>query len=534
VNTIYSALFVDFDNMYSRLKETCGKDVAEKFALQPICWLEWLCNDLPLAHFGYDNSIRRILIRKCYLNPGVYGQYRPYFTKTGFEVVDCPQLTNEGKTSTDIHIVMDIMDALQHPSQFDEFILLSADADFTPVLLRVRQHKRMSIVIAAGYSSPAYRSACDYLPPLELFVQEALRMGPVEDLEKPYSPPVTTPDAVLEELASVILQELNTVDIVYDHELPRLYKRVSKFRESTNWLGYYSLRSLTRAIVDRSPELEIYEDRQMGSWGVQRNGNIDVTLRSTSKPDGPIQKPAAGAPLVDERRENFKNRITQAIIEYVRLSPKPVTMAQLASLVKDRFADELRGYDNWLGVGSFKALLRELDLGGLEINNTVPGYVYDPRRHPSPVTISYVNPITEEFMRRYPEIEPIAAKIHQLTDMPYLLPEHYALLFQQIVRTVKESGFHLSTTTRIVRDRCVERGAPVARAHVNFVVIGLNYAGLQLGDPDAQLTPAVLAEYLYKNTLNLCQAAQFTLLSEEESLARAWLMGALEETSPIE
>lgn len=41
---------------------------------------------------------------------------------------------SEGKTSTDIHMVLDIIDLLQHETHYDEFIVFSADADFTPVL----------------------------------------------------------------------------------------------------------------------------------------------------------------------------------------------------------------------------------------------------------------------------------------------------------------------------------------------------------------------------------------------------------------
>jgi uncharacterized LabA/DUF88 family protein len=53
-------------------------------------------------------------------------------------VVDCPPLTQRGKTSADVYMVMDVLDALEHKTEFDEFIILSSDADFTPVLLRLR------------------------------------------------------------------------------------------------------------------------------------------------------------------------------------------------------------------------------------------------------------------------------------------------------------------------------------------------------------------------------------------------------------
>ena len=49
----------------------------------------------------------------------------------GFEIVDCPPLTAQLKNSSDIRIVMDVRDYLTHETYFDEFIILSGDADFT-------------------------------------------------------------------------------------------------------------------------------------------------------------------------------------------------------------------------------------------------------------------------------------------------------------------------------------------------------------------------------------------------------------------
>ena len=43
-------------------------------------------------------------------------------------------------------MVIDTIDALDHPAGYDEFVLLSADADLTPVLLRLRAHNRNTVV----------------------------------------------------------------------------------------------------------------------------------------------------------------------------------------------------------------------------------------------------------------------------------------------------------------------------------------------------------------------------------------------------
>jgi hypothetical protein len=58
-------------------------------------------------------------------------------------------------------MVLDILDALAHPAHYDEFVVASADADFTPVMLRLRAHDRLTTIVTAGPTAAAYLSVCD-------------------------------------------------------------------------------------------------------------------------------------------------------------------------------------------------------------------------------------------------------------------------------------------------------------------------------------------------------------------------------------
>ena len=173
-----TALFVDFDNIYLGLQRE-DPVAAEQFATDPTRWLRWLQDKLrgDARRRGIRRK-RKILFRRCYLNPSQFGRFRPYFTRSAFEVVDCPPLTSGGKTSADIHMVMDILDTLGHPTRFDEFILLSGDADFTPVLLRLSKHDRRSAILAIGPASVAYKAACDLLIDQDTFLEEAIGATP--------------------------------------------------------------------------------------------------------------------------------------------------------------------------------------------------------------------------------------------------------------------------------------------------------------------------------------------------------------------
>jgi hypothetical protein len=169
---VFSALYVDFDNIYTRLYEQ-DLNLARTFATNPQRWMRWLEGHALRMMYG-DGVRRRILKRCCYLNPIRYHEFRPYFIRSAFQVVDCPPLTNYGKTSADIHLVMDCMDALAHPTRFDEIIILSGDADFTPLLLRIQEHARRSLVLSVGYTSPAYAAACSWRIREDWFMSQAL------------------------------------------------------------------------------------------------------------------------------------------------------------------------------------------------------------------------------------------------------------------------------------------------------------------------------------------------------------------------
>lgn len=171
-----SALFVDFDNVFSQLRQL-QPEAAERFARHPSEWIGWLTGSLALPEPHEEGERRRLLVRRCYLNPNWYQAYRHAFLRAGFEIVDCPPVTSQGKTSTDIHMVLDIVDLLQHETRCDEFIVFSADADFTPVLRKLRRYDRRTTVLAIGFPSAAYQASADLLIDERLFLCEALGLG---------------------------------------------------------------------------------------------------------------------------------------------------------------------------------------------------------------------------------------------------------------------------------------------------------------------------------------------------------------------
>lgn len=149
-------MFVDFDNVFTGL-QALDPLAAKRFAEDPKHWAD------ALSGGSSGEDARRFLIRNCYLNPVVYSKYRTYWTRAGFRVIDCPSLTQRGKSSTDINLVLDAMDALSGNVGIEEFFIASADADFTSLIQRFRAADRMTTVIAAGAVAFAYREMADHV-----------------------------------------------------------------------------------------------------------------------------------------------------------------------------------------------------------------------------------------------------------------------------------------------------------------------------------------------------------------------------------
>lgn len=173
---VLSTVFVDYDNIYLSLKRK-NEEAAKRFAKDAALWLREIeSGRLITPTHGQDFSAgrRRIVMSRCYGNPvprrnatdnstdmNSFPFVRHHFLRAGFEVVDCPPLTAQLKNSADIRMVMDVRDVLNHETRFDEFILLSGDADFTPVLHRLRAHARRTVVFANDHTAQPYTAISD-------------------------------------------------------------------------------------------------------------------------------------------------------------------------------------------------------------------------------------------------------------------------------------------------------------------------------------------------------------------------------------
>jgi hypothetical protein len=507
-----SALFVDFDNIYLGLRQL-DEDAAEKFASNPAHWLKWLEEGMPgLADQGKTSEKRDILIRQCYLNPRGFQQYRPYFTRSAFSVVDCPSLTSQGKNSADIYMVMDILDTLTHPTHFDEFIILSGDTDFMPVMLRLREYDRRTTILSAGPAAAAFLAAANLIISEDVFIEHALDVGGEEGRKSNGGATVTstaTPE-LLDAIAEKLYAEASANGEILATFLPKLYRNFPEFRRDSNWLGFFSLRALTTHLCQRNPNLRITEG---DPW------RVTVALPRSRKKSA---RQSNGKSAYNSNEDKLRRRIVDLVRRMVADSSEPILMGRAAQEVINRTGKQVLE-SHWAGAGTFKNLLQSEENLGIEIaTSPSPGYLYDPERH--------ALPREDEMARKEEDVPPKLAefskRISRITGAPNLTPRQYAMLFTAMAEDLKEHTYHLTSTSKAVRDRVIEWGEAISRANINNVLKGVAYAKHRFSKRD---TPQSLARVYRSYLLSRCEDAELELSREEKRLLREWIEGGLRD-----
>ncbi|SPA36244.1 conserved hypothetical protein [Cupriavidus taiwanensis] len=490
-----SALFVDFDNVYSglrRLDPAC----ADRFARQPAQWMEWLIGSLELPDHTPEGARRRVLVRRCYLNPQAYQRFRPSFNLSGFEIVDCPALTSEGKTSTDIHMVLDIVELLQHEAKYDEFIVFSADADFTPVLRKLRRWDRRTTVLAIGFPSAAYRASADLLIDQDDFVRNALRND--DDAEvRPTPPELKTPPAEAAENAFRLMRQT-----VAESQGPVPLSRLASLilskvdgMDASSWAGFGSFRGLLES--KGMLPLEVCWD----GGGYVR----DPKRHAASAPAGR----QTGA-----ERDTLVNAATNLVKSEVAKARQPIQCGTLANVIIQRHPQLAA---DWNGKGTFRKFAESLDVLPAVFDWSVSGGLASDPTRVTPVQQS------QEDWGEARQLYSSARMIHEVTGTPLLPPTKYQVLLGFIEADSVAHPFHLMETGKRVRDLCKAAGTPISRSDINYVLRGLLFRGHSFDDGPNDA--AILGRRLVDNVKSLCLREQMELDEVTVAEIESWLGG---------
>jgi hypothetical protein len=488
-----SALFVDYDNVYLSLKRR-SEEAAARFAQAPANWLQALVSDrFVRRETGTPAPRRRLVVNRVYGNPvprrsGREGPNDPnsfifvrhHFIRAGFEVIDCPPLTAQLKNGSDIRMAIDVRDMIEHRTRFDEFILLSGDADFTPVLHRLREYDRQVVIYSNDHTAQPYAALCD---------------GRVEETD------------FTEFLLSDALPAPDWED------------RGALARDAGH------AEAAARAVGQAVHQALGHDTSGAASAMAEPAGQ-------SARSGGQAEEPAIRA-LMDDFRQ-IANEILNLVIQAVREAEKPVPIAYLANRAMKELGHAKTVGTNWAGCGGFLNFLSRNLPDDLRLSEAPPHSVYDPARHEiegsaeeeqrqSGLQRASAPAATGAGGNRLSDLQNSITRIYEASKAPPLPPSEYQLLFHLIAAEVSEHGYQPGRTVDALQARAEENGVRFAQQDVSFVVSAVDDVDPWL---EHSRTPGAIARAYREVILSRCRKAGLELTDDEHQLIEVWFGAA--------
>lgn len=515
-----TTVFVDYDNVYLSLKRK-SEEAAKRFSKDAARWIKEIeSGRLMTSTNGPEmTDPRRIVINRCYGNPvprrnqgdnstdmSSFPFVRHHFLRAGFEVIDCPPLTAQLKNSADIRMVMDVRDILTHDTHFDEFVILSGDADFTPVLHRLRSHARRTIVYSNDNTAAPYTAICDAEireSDFLAFLLEGKLPGRANaEIEDHTAEPQTQslPSAAsIETVRREILTEVITTVREADQPVP------------------------LEALADRAVRMLGYDKTVGSAWG------------------------GIGS---------FRDLLTKGLPEEIRLSNQPPYCVYDATRVVQN--DARNRPEPQLEARRPEPLrsepLRPEPLGGQSLQRNLPPFLGGDQPAPTQRTAvpqsgppgpmqqrGPLAPAQSEALsgqpgplhsQQQPQSQPAArpaegataiqqsiARIHEASQAPTLSPPDYRALFDIMAQEIGTNGPAGAQTLANIVKRSQETGIDVRRDDVRFVLDVVS-------EPDPWFSQGVSASLFASRFRNFvvarCRSQGLNLSADELDLIEAW------------
>lgn len=499
----------------------------------------------------YGNPIPRRSGREGAGDPTSFAYVRHNFMRAGLEIVDCPHLTSQFKNSSDIRIACDVRDYLDHSTHFNEFIILSGDADFTPVLLSLRSHNRQTVIYTNDYTSPYYKAFSDGRIREEDLIRcvmqpEAAQTDDHPAMEQQHrrAPSIEAP---MQQRMPMLEQPQRGHALELPQRMPSLEHPQQRGPSLEPQQRIPSLEPQPRI-----PSLEpLAPQRQPTPAQVTRPTPATVTAvaDASRKRRGAGSTDAAIQSLIDD----FKligNEILELVLDVVDNSEKPVPLAYLADRAQKALGHPKTIGTNWAGSGGFLNFLQQNLPEALRLSDKPPHFVYNPSKHRLREEIVTLEPQQQPQQQQpaQPAPHPVAAqpapetlparprepgtgggrladlqrsitRIYEACQAPPLPPSEYQLLFTLIASEVRENGFAPNRSSEAVVKRAAEAGLKLGTKDVAFVIDAVDEL-----DPWLEHTrsPAAVARAYRDYVLARCTQAGVDLTEDERQLIQVW------------
>jgi hypothetical protein len=498
---LLSAVFVDYDNIYLSLKRK-SEEAAKRFAKDAALWLKAIENGALMSptNTPAKGGPRRIVMNRCYGNPvprrnatdnstdmNSFPFVRHHFLRAGFEIVDCPPLTQQLKNSSDIRMVMDVRDYLTHDTYFDEFVILSGDADFTPVLHRLRAHARRTVIFANDYTAAPYTAISDS-EVRESNLITLLLEGRIGDQVMPGIAGEADDTARRSIIAEVVATvQASSTPVPLEVLADRAVRAVGHERTiGTGWAGAGGFREL---LLQALPDgLKLTENPPYLVLDTRRHiTQAPVTSTREVRAERTIASPTAGDTA-------FSHEVSRPQAQYTPPSRGTAPAQQAnAPFLTSQTIETPQAYAPRGAPADFQVPAR------------APARAAEPAR--PQVSAS---------------VQQAIARIHEACQAPTLLPPEYRLLFEVMAQEITENNLSGVQTIVNIGQRARERGLDIRKDDVRFVLEVVSET-----DPwFEQGASANLFAGRFRNfVVARCRSQGLNLSADELDLIDAWFAG---------
>src|SRR2546427_3191161 len=116
-----------------------------------------------------------IVVKKAYCDFDRYKEFKRDLHEAAFELIEIPHLSQSGKNSADIRMVVDALDLCYTKGHVDSFVIISGDSDFSPLVSKLRENAKTVIGVGVKNStSDLFINNCDEF----LYYDALVRAGP--------------------------------------------------------------------------------------------------------------------------------------------------------------------------------------------------------------------------------------------------------------------------------------------------------------------------------------------------------------------
>jgi len=155
------------------------------------------------AQFDINKVLERLLlkgsivVKKAYCDWERYKEFRAAMHYASFELIEVPHVSQSGKNSADIRMVVDALDLCYTKSHVDTFVIISGDSDFSPLVSKLRENNKTVIGVGVKSSTSQLLIAnCDeFIYYDDLVRAQKARQAPKKKAEEKVASKVaTTPE----------------------------------------------------------------------------------------------------------------------------------------------------------------------------------------------------------------------------------------------------------------------------------------------------------------------------------------------------